>query len=178
MGIEIKQKKPISFGIKVALAVILVSVILGGLLRITGKSSPSPEAVDDINLRIYGVYSNVLVPVITLPVKRNSHEKEWTDALANRIKGQSEVQVDRGRVDVMTDSYAIEIDFIKKWHEGLGQAIHYGDESNRIGVLALIDETNAHDQDIQHLELIRKIERLCLGKGIKLILLRPQRESS
>ncbi|MDF1588856.1 MAG: hypothetical protein P1P93_06820 [Gammaproteobacteria bacterium] len=173
MDIEIKQKRPITFGIKVAIAVILASVILGGLLRVTGKSSPSPNGADITIPGINGAYNNVFVPVIVLPVSRSSNEKEWTDALANSIKGQPEVQVDRGRVDVMTDFYAIELDFIKKWHEGLGQAIHYGDESKRIGVLALIDETYSHEQDLQHLELIRKIERLCLGKGIKLIILRP-----
>ncbi|MAL02374.1 MAG: hypothetical protein CMI02_10305 [Oceanospirillaceae bacterium] len=173
MDIEIKQKRPITFGIKVAVAVILASVILGGLLRITDKSSPSSDGVDVSNSEIGDVYSNTFVPVITLPVNRGSNEKEWTDALANKTQGQSEVQVDRGRVDVMTDYYAIEIDFIKKWHEGLGQAIHYGDESNRIGVLALIDETNGHEQDLQHLELIKKIERLCVEKEIKLIILRP-----
>ena len=173
MDIEIKQKRPITFGIKVAIAVILASVILGGLLRVTGKSSLTPSGVDISSPGINGAYSNIFVPIITLPVNRSSNEKEWTNSLANQINGKPEVQVDRGRVDVMTDFYAIELDFLKKWHEGLGQAIHYGDESKRIGVLALIDETNIHEQDFQHFELIRKIERLCLIKGIKLIILRP-----
>lgn len=171
MEIEIKQKRPISFGIKVAVAVIFASVILGGLLRITGNSSGSTETVA-VNNDIGWAYRDVLVPTITLQVKENSHEKEWTSALANTINGKSEVQVDRGRVDVMTDVYAIEIDFLRKWHEGLGQAIHYGDDSSRIGVLALIIEGIDKEKEIQQSDLLKKIERLCLEKGVKLILLR------
>ncbi len=171
MDIEIKKKRPITFGIKVAIIIIVASVILGGLLRVTSKSSPSTDGVD-ANPVINGTYGNIFVPVITLSVNGSSNEKEWTEALANRINGQSEVRVDQGRVDVMTNFYTIELDFIKKWHEGLRQAIHYGDETKRIGVLALIDETDNQEQDFQHFELIRKIERLCSRKGIRLVILR------
>ena len=69
----------------------------------------------------------------------------------------------------MTDAYAIEIDFIKKWHEGLGQAIHYGDESNRIGVLALIVENKAHN-DLDQIMLLKKIERFIDHNNDKLYL--------
>ena len=166
-----------SFGIKVAIAVIIASIILGGLLRFTGNDTPVPNATNTDNQIILGISSNMLVPIIWLPLNMNAPEKDWTDALAKEMNGQSEVQVDRGRVDVMTDTYAIEIDFLKKWHEGLGQAIHYGDESIRIGVLALIDGNRAH-QDLEHLKLLKKIERLCIKKGVKLILLRSVKESS
>ena len=177
MDIEIKQKRPISFGIKVAISVIIASVILGGLLRFTGNDISTPNTANTDNLIIHGISSNMLVPIINLPVNVNAPEKDWTDALAREMNGQSEVQVDRGRVDVMTDDYAIEIDFIKKWHEGLGQAIHYGDESTRIGVLALIDGNIVHE-DLKHMKLLKKIERLCIKKGVKLILLRSASESS
>lgn len=177
MDIEIKQKRPISFGIKVAIAVIIASVILGGLLRYSDDGTSQTNKITANNQSILGISSNLLVPVISLPLNVAAPEKDWTDALAKRINGQSEVQVDRGRVDVMTDSYAIEIDFIKKWHEGLGQAIHYGDESTRIGVLALIDKNEAHE-DLEHLRLLKKIEKLCIKKGVKLILLRSVDESS
>jgi len=177
MDIEIKQKRPISFGIKVAIAVIIASFILGGLLRFTGNDDHTSSETNTNNQVILGMSSNMLVPIISLPLSRNAPEKDWTDALAREINGQSEVRVDRGRVDVMTDTYAIEIDFIKKWHEGLGQAIHYGDESNRIGVLALIAEDKVHN-DLDQIKLLKKIERLCIEKGVKLILLMSANESS
>ena len=177
MDIEIKQKRPISFGIKVAIAVIIASFILGALLRFTGNDDHTSSEANTDDQVILGMSSNMLVPVISLPLSINAPEKDWTDALAREINGQSEVRVDRGRVDVMTDSYAIEIDFIKKWHEGLGQAIHYGDESNRIGVLALIADNNTHN-DLEQIKLLKKIERLCIEKGVKFILLKSTNESS
>lgn len=174
MTVEIKRKRPISFGIKVAIAVIFTSVILGGLHRITGDSSQAPEATEVGDIEIVGANTSLLVPVLKLPVARNSLEKEWTAALAKRLKGKPEVSIDRGRIDVLTESYAIEIDFAKKWHEGLGQAIHYGADSKRIGVLALVDETRTNEQDPDYFALMQKIERLCLEKGVKLVFLRPE----
>lgn len=177
MDIEIKQKRPISFGIKVTVTVVVASVILGALLRFSENgNSNTNEAISYNNVDL-GTSRNMLIPIIPIPLNMDSPEKDWTDALAKIINGQSEVQVDRGRVDVMTETYAIEIDFLKKWHEGLGQAIHYGDESDRIGVLALIDENTAQE-DLEHIKLLKKIERLCINKGVKLILLRPPNKSS
>ena len=45
-----------------------------------------------------------------------------------------------GRVDVLTDTQAIELDWLKgnKFHEGIGQALHYGDVTGQQPVLALI----------------------------------------
>lgn len=177
MDIEIKQKRPISFGIKVAIAVVVASVILGGLLRFTGDGNSKTNKNETENKIILGMSGSMLVPIIRFPLGTDAPEKDWTDALARKINGQSEVQVDRGRVDVMTDAYAIEIDFLKKWHEGLGQAIHYGDESTRIGVLALIVGGSEHE-DLEQVKLLKKIERLCVNKGVKLILLRSANQSN
>ncbi len=177
MDIEIKQKRPLSFGIKIAVAVIIISIVLGALLRFINNDKSTSNITDTNNIVISSVSNNMLVPIVHLSVNLSAPEKDWTDALAKEMNGRSEVQVDRGRVDVMTDTYAIEIDFLKKWHEGLGQAIHYGDESSRIGVLALIDGNNAH-QDLKHFKLLKKIERLCTKKGVKLILLRPLNKNS
>lgn len=177
MDIEIKKKRPISFGIKVAIAVIVASIILGALLRFTGTDTSESSGTNTDNQIDLGISNRMLVPTIRLSLNTDAPEKDWTEALTEKLNGQSEVQVDRGRVDVMTDSYAIEIDFFKKWHEGLGQAIHYGSESTRIGVLALIDE-NSIRPDLKHLKLLKKIERLCINAGVKLVLLVPVNESS
>lgn len=174
MSVEIIKKRPLSFGIKVAVSVIVVSVIIGGLLRLT---SSDVQDNHDMSSKLDAHYTTqlsdgILVPVIHLPVSADSKEKQWNEALARAIKGESEVSIPNGRVDVMTKFYAIEIDFEKKWQEGLGQAIHYGDESNRIGVVAIID--NETTLSTERIELIRKVERLCLESGVKLILLRPE----
>lgn len=169
MEIEIKKKRPISFGMKVGAAVIIVSVMVGGLLRTKGNDTSTTELLTGSAVNVQ-IASDMLVPIIRLSAEPESPESQWTETLAAQIKGITEVNVDRGRVDVMTDNYAIEVDFLKKWHEGLGQAIHYGDESPRIGVLALIVD-NTLIVDPETIDLIRKIERLCIKKGVKLVLL-------
>ena len=160
-----------------AATIIITFVILGGLLRFSDDSTSQINEIKFESQAVQGIASNILLPVVGLPLSVDAPEKDWTDALAKKINGQSEVKVDLGRVDVMTDSYAIEIDFLKKWHEGLGQAIHYGDDSIRIGVLALIDKDKAYE-DLEQMKLLKKIERLCIKKGVKLVLLRSVYESS
>ena len=41
-----------------------------------------------------------------------------------------------GRVDVLTGTRAIELDWLKgnKFHEGIGQALHYGDVTGQHGL--------------------------------------------
>ncbi len=38
---------------------------------------------------------------------------------------------DRTRVDCLTDKYAIEVDFAKKWAESIGQSLYYAHMTNR-----------------------------------------------
>ena len=65
-------------------------------------------------------------------------ESAWRIALADHLDADEEVSIEGGRVDVMTEDLAIEVDWPHKWHEGLGQALHYADATERTGTLALI----------------------------------------
>lgn len=179
MSVKIKIRGSRSFAIKMAIGVILLSAMIGGLLRLLGdKSSESGKDKSNINNSATLIYSkNILVPTILLPVSQESNEKDWNEALTKQIGGISEVPIAYGRVDVMTEVYAIEIDFIQKWHEGLGQAIHYGEAAKKIGVLALIDKTLKNEPDEEHTKFIYTIERLCVEKGVKLIILRSNTNS-
>ena len=47
---------------------------------------------------------------------------------------------DRTRVDCLTDEYAIEFDFGKKWSEAIGQSLGYAIETNRTPGIVLIIE--------------------------------------
>lgn len=171
-----------SFAVKLAAGVILVSAFIGIVLRFSAdnngiKSGRTSMFGEDDNTPIYSVSGRyLLIPIIHLPVNKNSKEKAWIEQLANRLNGSSEVEVKYGRVDVMTSLYAIEVDFISKWKEGLGQAIHYGNAANKIGVLAIIDNTRKTETQEEHLHFIHNIEQLCTEKGVKLILLKIKKE--
>ena len=68
----------------------------------------------------------------------------------------------------MAGQYAIEVDVLSKWKEGLGQASHYGDVADAIPVLAVIAPEGSDGRLLDH------IEKLCTSKGVKLIRLLPQ----
>ena len=65
-------------------------------------------------------------------------EKEWQEAWNNAYaRGKLEVSVTFGRVDILTNEYAIEVDHVYKFHEGIGQALHYAYETDKKAGLAL-----------------------------------------
>lgn len=110
--------------------------------------------------------------LISLPVEPNAYEKYWVNALSERLNGATEVTIPHGRVDILTQQIALEVDFLQKWHEGLGQAIHYASVTGRKGALALI--LPAQTQNHSNHSLIEIISELCDKSGVRLILLRSE----
>ena len=172
--LEVRTKKPVSFGIKVALSVLVITIIVVGLKKYLSAGVKQEPNITDSAV---SVNRTILIPQLFLNVSLDKPESEWIFALAEVLAGATEVKVDRGRVDVVTDKYAIEVDFLSKWKEGLGQAIHYGYETDLLSTLAVItDELNALNSADK--DLIKKIEELCLSKGVKLLLLHPKKVKS
>lgn len=178
MPVEIIKKTSRSFGVKLAIGVIIASILLGLLLRFGARENINEEelkvTLSERELSPIGT-KGLLVPVVYLSVGENEKEQEWTNSLARLIGGRTEVEVDYGRVDIVTDLYAIEVDFFKKWKEGIGQAIHYGDAANKIPVLALIEDNVESEDQENHTGQIEHIEKLCTEKGVKLILLKTRK---
>ena len=78
------------------------------------------------------------------------YQKQWCDA----HKGKMEYRLKDGtRVDCLTDKYAVEVDFAKKYHECLGQAQHYSARTGKQGACILIvEELN----DLKYVHALRK----------------------
>ena len=172
MSIQITKRKPQSFAVKVAIAIIVIFIMLGlgiKLSKIFIKES-SQEQKSAVPLAYYSIDNPVFIPVIQLTVTDPSLEKYWVESFRQQINGRSEVPIENGRVDIVTDSYAIEVDYFHKWQEGLGQALHYGDVLGKIPTLALIDDDNR--AKAEHTDQLRYIEALCTKKGVKLLLLK------
>lgn len=102
-------------------------------------------------------------------------EKFWRDALAETINGQTEVKIPGGRIDVMTDSEVIELDFIHKWHEGLGQALHYADATGKEGVLALISLKPLNKLSKKERTRLDLIGFVCARHDVQVIVLCPSK---
>ncbi len=106
---------------------------------------------------------------VELPVDAGDRETRWSDALARMLKGESELKVERGRVDVVAGDYAIEVDRFHKYHEAIGQAIHYRTETGKQGVIALMITRAPLDMD----KAVYIEETLCVPSGLRMILLYP-----
>ncbi len=184
MSIQIIRRNPITHSIKIALLTIGLFVLLGLVLRFTdrrnSKEGQSSEQLktSEGNIPTTLLQENFLVPIIDLHVTDTQFEVNWSKALTSTLNGTSESEVAFGRVDVLTQEYAIEVDRIEKWQEGIGQALHYSKASEKRPCLALIAEPAHWPLDSQLISKLQYIDKLCMEQGIKLILLRNSENNS
>ena len=90
------------------------------------------------------------------------HEKHYQTLLCNELDGKMEVVLkDRTRVDCLTDEYAIEVDFAKKWAESIGQSLYYGYMTDKKPAVGLI----VGEKDERYL---KRLEKVADELGIKI----------
>ena len=113
---------------------------------------------------------------LTFDLPSGSKESLWRDELAREWGGMTEQSIEGGRIDVVTAGEAVEVEFPHKWHEGVGQALHYASATGKQGVLAIIayaqGEENLRVKSRRRLELI---ESQCESNGLRLVVLYPSR---
>lgn len=86
--------------------------------------------------------------ICTMPVqaKHLYLEKDYQSHWCNAKGGQLEyVLPDKARIDCLLPDKAVEVDFAAKWAECIGQALYYGNMTNRIPACLLIMENGAKD---------------------------------
>lgn len=75
---------------------------------------------------------------IVLP-SPNDNEPAWSKWIAQERGGIAEFRCREGsRVDVLTDSMAYEVEWVKKWKEAIGQALLYSVLTGRPGGVILL----------------------------------------
>lgn len=77
--------------------------------------------------------------------QERQRESYYQQKFAEAINGETEVVLsDRTRVDIVTNTHVIEVDFGEKWAESIGQSLHYQGMmgSKRAGVLLVIEGKN------------------------------------
>ena len=82
-------------------------------------------------------------------------ESYYQHEFAVAIGGQTEVRLANGtRADIVTDKYAIEVDFGAKWAEAIGQSLSYGIElKKQAGILLVLKG----DEEIRFLERLMPV---------------------
>jgi len=85
--------------------------------------------------------------------KEKLHEKDYVKLTCT---GQIEyVLEDSTRVDCLSEEYAIEYDWAKKWAESVGQSLYYAKMTGRKPAVALILES---ERDEKYVKKIEKLE--------------------
>ena len=64
-----------------------------------------------------------------------AYQYAWCSAYGGVMEYQNK---DLTRVDCLTDTHAVEFDFANKWHESIGQALHYGLMTGKKPMVVLI----------------------------------------
>ncbi|WP_377136753.1 hypothetical protein [Rubritalea spongiae] len=77
--------------------------------------------------------------------KRQQYEAWYQAKAAAELGGKTEVSVVNGRVDILTDTHAIEVEFADKWKEAIGQALWYSMQTNKKAGIVLILEDSEKD---------------------------------
>ncbi len=98
----------------------------------------------------------------TKEIKHN--EKYYQTKLCNHLGGVMEQSLlDRTRIDCLTDEYAIEVDFAKKWAESVGQSLYYAEMTGKKPAVGFIVRDTK--QDNRHM---KRLKVLADKYGIKI----------
>jgi hypothetical protein len=89
-------------------------------------------------------------------------ENHYQSIFAKAVSGEMEVIMgDKTRCDVVTDTHAIEVEFARKWTEGLGQSLWYSFQTNKRAGIVLIIE------DMKDERFLTKLRSLIVHRQIK-----------
>lgn len=90
----------------------------------------------------------LLLPFLLLPTITSAQkikEKTFTKRIAEKLGGKLEVGVQSGRVDILNETHAIEVEFARKWKNSIGQALWYGIQTGKQPGIVLILENSRKD---------------------------------
>ena len=87
---------------------------------------------------------------ITIPQLNISKSESYYQGMINDVlQGDMEVRTPAGTfVDIVTDDFAIEVEFAHKWYEAIGQAVHYGQQLGKKPVIYLIARKASDERHI------------------------------
>jgi len=69
-------------------------------------------------------------------------ESWYIEEIAKYLKGQTEIPVENGRIDIVTETHAIEVERASNWKHSIGQSLWYAQQKNLSPgiVLLVLDE--------------------------------------
>lgn len=73
-------------------------------------------------------------------------ERWYQERAASILGGKMEAPVENGRVDILTATHAVEVEFAAKWKNSIGQSLWYALQTNRRAAVILIIEDAKRDR--------------------------------
>ena len=96
-------------------------------------------------------------------VHHDHNEESYQEAWCRMHGGVMEYENDDyTRVDCLTKTHAVEFDFANKWHESIGQALHYGVMTNRIPKVVLI-----LDKPVEQMVYYKRVKKIADKYGFE-----------
>lgn len=97
-----------------------------------------------LSLKLCGLIAFALVCIVSACAGTREYalynERDFQEAF-NKVyfngRAKTEVPVKYGRVDLLTDEYAIEVDKLENFHEAIGQTLHYAKETGKKPAVAI-----------------------------------------
>jgi len=93
------------------------------------------------------------------------NERYYQEKINNEIfHGKLEVVLPHGRADIINDEYAVEVDWARKWVEGIRQCLVYAnDTKKKPGLVLIVDKKSVPD-----IKKLTKAKMVCWLMDIKL----------
>jgi len=90
--------------------------------------------------------------------KKKHNEKYYQTELCNELGGVMEQSLlDGTRIDCLTDEYAIEVDFSKKWAESVGQSLYYAEMTGKKPAVGfIVAESKTEKRQLTRLWILTK----------------------
>ena len=114
-----------------------------------------------------------LVPAVVYGKESKCHkyfERDYQKYWCEINNGTQEYRLpDKTRVDCVTDNYAIEFDFAKKWAEAVGQSLYYAEVLQKNPGIVLISENGEKDK-----KFINRLNFIAEKFGIKVWIITPE----
>jgi len=99
---------------------------------------------------------------------KNYSESQLADYIQTLLGGEREYSFNGGRVDLVVDSLAIEIEWAKNWQESIGQSLWYSLNTNKKpAIILLMNDENDYKY---YLRLNTTLEYVGLQKELKVFL--------
>jgi len=96
--------------------------------------------------------------ILIVSINTSSDEGYINEVWCSSVGGVDQFRTKDGTyVDCLTDEYAIEAEYDNKWKEGIGQALHYAESTNRKAAILFIKRAKSRKD--YYNEMMRVINR-------------------